>query len=208
MDIKIDSLDVKDKWKKRFKLLSLVEADKLSRDQFSRSDKFKQLSFKEKWSINSNYWAFWGGFIYYFIKGMPDKACVILFMSVIWGMLLSIIDFFFGLSIPTSTYWILPQGFCMMYANLDVYRKALFDETMWKSWPSIFHRTNVVVLLAVGSIVLNVIMAVYMVNHEYATQAAEDSEDRVHVNCGMSNIYALQSEIDEFGKPYLCTLIP
>ncbi|NRD72206.1 hypothetical protein HQQ94_02925 [Shewanella sp. VB17] len=47
--INIDELQIKDKWKRRFKLYQQLNADELSRDEMMKSQAFKALSFKERY---------------------------------------------------------------------------------------------------------------------------------------------------------------
>ena len=201
----IDDLKISDKWKRRFKLFEKLNASQQSRDAFVKTDTFKQFTWRERYSVTSNLWAFLGGFIYYFIKGMHYKGAMILSLSMLWGMALGLIDFFSGITIPNTTYWIAPGVVCSMLASLDFYRKTLCGEKMWRSWPSYFHDKKSVITVTVASVVLNIASTAFIIDHQYSTEAAQNSDDAVRLVCGINNVYALQEEIDIFGEQMLCS---
>lgn len=203
----IDDLNISDKWKRRFKLYEKLNADTQGRDTFVKTDTFKQFTWREKYSITSNLWAFFGGFIYYFIKGMHYKGAMILTFTMLWAMALGLIDFFVGIQIPDSTYWIGPGALCSMQASLDYYRKVQCSEIMWRSWPSYFHKKSSVITCAIASVALNFGSVAFILDHEYYTDAVVDAKEAVQVKCGLNRIYALPSEVEILGEQGLCSLL-
>ncbi|EGU32668.1 hypothetical protein VII00023_06497 [Vibrio ichthyoenteri ATCC 700023] len=203
----IDELNVSDKWKRRFKLYAALNADTQGRDTFVKTQAFKQLTWRERYSLTSNLWAFFGGFIYYFIKGMHYKGAMVLTLTMLWGSTLSLIDFLTGMSVPSSTYWIAPGAACSMLASLDYYRKIQCGEIMWASWPNYFHKKSSVITLAIASIALNIGSVMFILDHEYYTDAVTDIKDAVQIKCGLNRIYALPSEVEILGEQGLCSLL-
>lgn len=203
----INDLNVSDKWKRRFKLYERLNASELSRNEFVKTDTFKQLSWREKYRISSNFWAFIGGFIYYFIKRMHYKGAMILSLTLLFSSLLMSIDFFAGVAIPDNVYWIIPGVMCSMSANLDFYRKKMSDELMWQSWPRYFQDKKIVITIVIISFTIYLGMIIYITNHELYTQNALKSTDIVRINCPVNNIYATQKEINILGEQSICRLL-
>ncbi|MBF4227889.1 DUF2628 domain-containing protein, partial [Vibrio anguillarum] len=87
----IDSLEIRDKWKRRFHLLKKLGADELSHAMILKSEAYRQSSFKERlsFSMMPNFPAFFGGFLYYFYKSMHLKGFVILSFAMLWLTALS-----------------------------------------------------------------------------------------------------------------------
>ncbi|MEI8632424.1 DUF2628 domain-containing protein [Vibrio sp. PP-XX7] len=176
--IDIETLSISEKWKRRFKLFDALNAGELSRHEFIQTDVFKRLGWKDRACISSNLWAFLGGFIYYFCKGMHYKGFIVLSLSLLWSTLLSMFDFLTGIVVPDSVYWVVPGACCSMFASLDYYQKTIHGEVMWRTWPQRFtrkpllYRTVLISLLIYGGAI------VFMGDHEYSTNAAQGAKRR------------------------------
>lgn len=110
--VNIDSLDVAEAWKKRFKLYERIGwRDGMWKNYWN----FKQLSMKERLSL-FNLWAFVFGPFYYFAKGMWQKACMLIAAGLLFFILLSILGYegnLFNCLIP---------AWCSSMANYDFYQ--------------------------------------------------------------------------------------
>jgi hypothetical protein len=202
----IDDLDVSNKWKCRFNLLQKVGADKLSHGMILKSDAYRSLTFRERLSVNSNFLAFLGSFFYYFFKRMHLKGFVLLSFSLLWVAILSCVEFFTGLVIPSITFWILSSVLCSQWANYDMYRKTFHNEILWSWVPEKYrNKSSVFKLLALSIIVWGGVVY-YIFTHSYSTNAAYDDSKAFRVPCGSFVMFATQEEINLYGNEVICAL--
>ncbi|MGF1742173.1 DUF2628 domain-containing protein [Vibrio profundum] len=152
--VDIDDLKVSNRWKRRFKVFDLMQGDRLGRFGYMATNEYNELGWRDRYGINYNLWAFFFGFIYYVLKGMPYKACMILSLTLLWTQLLTVIDHTGSFKVPEMLYWFIPAFFCAMLANLDYYRKVVHEEKMWRIWPKFFHRAAGVILLLISVLII------------------------------------------------------
>ncbi|MBN3492199.1 DUF2628 domain-containing protein [Vibrio neptunius] len=204
----IDELDMSDKWKRRFHLLRQFGADELSHAMMLKSDAFRQLSFKERWSysIVFNIAAFIFGFMYYFYKRMHLKGAVILCFTLLWVAALAMIEFFTGVVIPNVVYWGPSSALCAQWANYDLYRKTFHNEQLWDWMPAKWcNKSSVLGFLALSVTIWGGTLY-YEVTHTYSTYAGFDDPNAVRVPCGSYVMLVTQEEIDSHGQEVICAI--
>ena len=111
--INIESLDVKDVWKNRFKLFERIGWNE---GMWKNYWNFKQLSMNERFVMSFNWLAFLFGPFYYFAKGMWQKALMIIGAWFLLVLLFSILGYegmLFQFVIP---------AWCGAMANYDYYQ--------------------------------------------------------------------------------------
>jgi len=126
MDInaKIDSLDVSDGWKAKFRILAEAEVISFGLIPKFRNDEiYKQAPITTK----MNFWALLFGIFYYITKGMWKKGIVLLVIAI--GIVIVITELF-GDSIGNSAGFGTSALFAA-YANFDYYRKMVLGEDFW-----------------------------------------------------------------------------
>ena len=118
----IDQLAVSDTWKKRFHLIEKAGGVKLPR--------FKELSFRERMSVNFNVWAFLFGPIYLLIKGMWKLALTWLGIALLVGILLAVIEMMFQINTGNAAGVGVAVGLSML-ANRNYYKKMVQGQLDW-----------------------------------------------------------------------------
>jgi hypothetical protein len=111
--VNIESLDVKDVWKNRFKLFERIGWNE---GMWKNYWNFKQLSMNERFVMSFNWLAFLFGPFYYFAKGMWQKALMIIGAWFLLVLLFSILGYegmLFQFVIP---------AWCGAMANYDYYQ--------------------------------------------------------------------------------------
>ena len=202
----IDDLKLSKKWKRRFHLLKKVGADELSHGMIFKSNAYRTLTFRERLSFNSNFMAFFGCFFYYFIKRMYLKGLVILSFSLLWVAILSYVEFFTGLVIPSVTFWILSSVLCSQWANYDLYRQTFHNENLWCWIPLKYRNKSSILKFLAVSIIIWASFFYYAATHSYSTNAAYNDPDAVQVPCGSYVMFATQEEIDLYGNEVISAL--
>ncbi|MGF1743019.1 DUF2628 domain-containing protein [Vibrio profundum] len=149
-----DALNVSRRWKRRFKVFELIQGDRLGRFEYITTNEYNELGWRDRYGINYNFWAFFFGFLYYVIKGMPFKACVVFSLTLLWTQLLTAVDHTGNFKVPDMLYWLIPAFFCSMLANFDYYRKVVHGEKVWRIWPNFFHSGIGILSILLGSIVI------------------------------------------------------
>ncbi len=201
----IDDLKVSDKWKRRFHLLNELNADTLSHDAIKKSEAYGALPFRDRILVFSNFWAFFFSFFYYFQKGMHLKGVAILAGTLLWIGVLSMIELFLALDLPSSMYWIFISALCGMSANHDLYRKTFNQEKLWSWLPDKCQNKAAVVKFLVISVLVWGGSLFYAVTHTYTTEAAYyNPAEAVPVRCGGYDMLATQSELDNYGSEIIC----
>lgn len=114
---KINSLNVSDSWKDKFR--NIESAEPISLSPLPNFKYPKKLNFWTK----LNTLAFLFNFIYYAIKGMWKKGLVLFGINVLVVIILSIIAPQF-----TGMAWIVPAVLAQQMANTDFYRFKVLDE--------------------------------------------------------------------------------
>lgn len=105
----INSLDVSDKWKQRFRLIEKIGWDK---GMWKNYWNFRQLSLGERFRLFFNIWGFLFGPFYYLVKGMWVKGLFLLGIQFILAVILDIDS--------NSVFCIIP-GYCAGFASYDYY---------------------------------------------------------------------------------------
>ena len=122
LSTQIDQLAVSDTWKKRFHLIEKAGGVKLPR--------FKELSFRERMSVNFNVWAFLFGPIYLLIKGMWKFALAWLGVALLVGILLGVIESLFQINTGNAAGVGVAVGLSML-ANRNYYKKMVQGQLDW-----------------------------------------------------------------------------
>jgi hypothetical protein len=119
---KIESLDVKESWKEKFRLYA--EAGLKSGGFFPKFE--NQSLLKGKFRAMFNFLGFFFSIFYYIYLGMYKKAGLLFLIGVFANIFLSMISE--KLAIPAST--IVPSIAATM-VNFDFYRKKVLGENFW-----------------------------------------------------------------------------
>lgn len=122
----IDSLDVSDAWKKRFRLIE--RAGPFIKGKYQN---ILALTPRERRVISFNILAFLFSGLYYLAKGMPKKALVLMGFSWIFSAALTLLETAYHFSAPNSLYWIPLAVVTSMLANHDYYQKKVYRQDMW-----------------------------------------------------------------------------
>jgi len=109
---KINSLEISEQWKEKFRLL-----DKAGKLKFTYEN-FKELSKKERLKIGFNIWGFLLGPFYYFAKGMWLKGFILTFFGLLFAA-------------ATGIGILLVPAIAGAYANYDFYRFKVHNDKMW-----------------------------------------------------------------------------
>ncbi|HIF9518538.1 TPA: hypothetical protein ACX6SR_002980 [Photobacterium damselae] len=203
----IEMLELNKTWKRRFNLFEYLQADILNLDEILKSNKYKTLHRKDKVILKFNFFAFIGGFLYYYAKGMYYKGTIMLSASILWAALLTLIEFVGNITLPNTLYWMIPGYICSTFSNFDYYRKMLYGEVMWKSWPREFHYRKGCIASFLLSATIYTCTIGFISNHEFTTGSAMISNDVIKISCGIDKLYVLPSEIDLLGQKALCNEI-
>ncbi|SJL82589.1 DUF2628 domain-containing protein [Vibrio palustris] len=192
-------------WERRFELFDRLEADKKGRQDVLQSATYKALLRRERWLLNFNIFALFGGFFFYLSKGMYTKAGVMATMTLLWGAFLSWIEYTLGVKLPVLCYWLPPGVVMSQWANYDYYRKMKNGEYLWLGWPAFaYRRVTIPSLLLVAALLLMGIKA-FSHFYQHATAQAMVSEDPIAIECGFNKVYVTTQELDLFGKEALCS---
>lgn len=119
----IDTLQVSDAWKQKFRLLMKAGGPGLPR--------FKTLSFGERFRVNFNLLAFLFGPFYYLAKGMCKKA--ICFFGV-WALIIITLGYALDLAGLSKVADALGYGAAAFFgtrANIDYYKKMVLQDNGW-----------------------------------------------------------------------------
>jgi hypothetical protein len=143
-------------WQRRFDLLDSLDADKLSMSAVTKTEKYKSLSFWQKFRLMRNFLAFFFGGLYYLCKGMWAKGLFIIGASSLYGIILLSIEISAGrIVIPTIVYWLPPAVIASQLANFDYYRKEKLGEKIWAKIPAIFADLKITLPLAIIALATN-----------------------------------------------------
>ncbi len=123
---KINSLDVSEKWKDKFKAISEAgPIGDIPKPKFENEARYKELPFFTKYNL----WGFFFTWLYYLLKGMPKKGISIFLLAVFLQVLAENLHagqtFFAILSI------LLPAGVGFAHSNIDYYRTKVLKEDFW-----------------------------------------------------------------------------
>ncbi|AUG52451.1 DUF2628 domain-containing protein [Thalassospira marina] len=152
--------DYSPSWQRRFEMLDYLGADRLSYDAMRKTEKYKSLSFGERFRLSQNFLALFFGSIYYFCKGMWAKGLFIITASSIYSMLLIGIEVAVGRAFLASiVYWLPTAIFTFLLANYDYYRKEKLGEKIWPNIPAIFGDIKVALPVAFIALVANIYFA-------------------------------------------------
>ncbi len=123
----IDTLDVSERWKERFRLLDMagpMVGGKLQN--------IERIGRRERTRIAYNWLAFLFSPIYYFVKGMPRKGLVLLGLGWLWIALVTSAEGVFGFRAPNTLFWIPSSIVAAALANWDYYMKVVHGKSMWQ----------------------------------------------------------------------------
>ena len=108
----IDSLEVSEKWKQRFRLIEKIGWHK---GVWKNYWNFKQLPLGQRFSLFFNIWGFLFGPIYYFAKGMWVKALFLIGLYVLLNIVLALLD------VDINVFQFAIPVYCASMANYDFY---------------------------------------------------------------------------------------
>lgn len=145
----IDSLNVSDTWKKRFRILE--KAGDLGVFGYENRSR---LAFSERFSIGFSFLAFFFGPFYYFFKGMYQKGFVLLGCGFIVAFLVTVVENFAGPIVRPLHVGPIAIT-CATLASYDYYRLKVKQETMWEALGA-FRQVWVAITFAGAAIVLHV----------------------------------------------------
>ena len=137
---------------------------------------------------------------------MHLKGFAILAVSMLWVALLMLVEFFTGMTLPDSMFWIMSSALCGMLANTDYYRHTFQNEKIWTFIPSSWRDQAAVLQLLAISMTLWGGSFLYLVTHTYSTEAAYNDMNAVKISCGLYTVYATQKEHEDFGQDVLCAV--
>ncbi|WP_348771644.1 DUF2628 domain-containing protein, partial [Providencia rettgeri] len=118
------------KWQKRFDFFEKYGSP--STPEFKTA--LKAASFGERLLINMNFFAFFFGIIYFLILGLWKKGLVMLGISIAIGLVLNIIDFMVGGTIPNGAYTGLSVGISVMWAMVANYAYYIKETKGLDGW--------------------------------------------------------------------------
>lgn len=121
---KINSLDVSDNWKSKFRTLAEIGQPITYSMMLRKETVYKQLPF----SIKFNIWAFMFGLIYYLAKGMWKKGLMIFAIGIAIAIVVTIL---FGEKAGNIASIIAPAGLFASFASFDYYRTMVLGEDFW-----------------------------------------------------------------------------
>ncbi len=114
----IDNLNVSESWKRKFRNVEKAGGIQLP--------KFKELSFGERFGIGFNIWAFFFGWIYFLVKGMPKQALIAFGISLACMVV--------ALFLPQGAAYGLGAGVGVFYSSRACilnYRIKVLQDTGW-----------------------------------------------------------------------------
>ncbi|WP_369308766.1 DUF2628 domain-containing protein [Providencia rettgeri] len=118
------------KWQKRFEFFDTHGAP----DTPAYKDALKAESFGGRILISMNFFAFFFGIIYFLILGLWKKGLVLLGISIGLGIVLNIIDFMIGGTIPNGVYSGLSIGISALWAMIANYAYYLKETKGLDGW--------------------------------------------------------------------------
>ncbi|TBR37925.1 DUF2628 domain-containing protein [Marinomonas agarivorans] len=167
------SVQVSIAWQRKFELLEKVGADSSHIYQVDRN-KVKELSWRERFSIQYNIFAFLFTFFYYAAKGMWLKAAFIFSASVLLGVCLVIVETALQIQISESLYTIPVSALCASMANYDYYQYVKKGKKGWGSSTSILSN-NIVGSIAFAISLLILVLSM-LSTEEYSDQVQVGAE--------------------------------
>lgn len=122
---KIASLEVSEKWKRKFVLIDKAGGPSLK--------KIKGLTFGERLKIpGSNIWGFFFGPFYYLAKGMWKKALTYFLITVVVVIALEIVLLSMGVSeSKLKIVNVLSFALYAIRGNIDYYKKMVLNDNGW-----------------------------------------------------------------------------
>lgn len=118
------------KWRKRFDFFNTHGAP--NTPEFKTA--LKAESFGGRLLINMNFFAFFFGIIYFLILGLWKKGLVLLGISIALGLVLNIIDFMIGGTIPNGAYTGLSIGISALWAMIANYAYYIKETKGLDGW--------------------------------------------------------------------------
>ncbi|WP_273818672.1 DUF2628 domain-containing protein [Providencia rettgeri] len=118
------------KWQKRFDFFDKYGAP--NTPEFKAA--LKAASFGERILINMNIFAFFFGIIYFLILGLWKKGLVMLGITIGVGLVLNIIDFMIGGTIPNAVYTGVSVGMSAMWAMIANYAYYIKETKELDNW--------------------------------------------------------------------------
>ncbi|EPL6453849.1 MULTISPECIES: DUF2628 domain-containing protein [Providencia] len=118
------------KWQKRFDFFDTHGAP----DTAEFKAALKAESFSGRLLINMNFFAFFFGIIYFLILGLWKKGLVLLGISIGLGLVLNIIDFMIGGTIPNGAYTGLSVGISVLWAMIANYAYYIKETKGLDGW--------------------------------------------------------------------------
>ncbi|MGO1296984.1 MAG: hypothetical protein ACTMIA_06680 [Vibrio sp.] len=194
-------------WERRFELFERLEANKKGRLEVLQSAAYRSLPRRERWLLSCNVSALFGGFFFYVSKGMNIKAGIIASMTLLWGALLSWLEYTLGVRFPLLCYWLPPSAITSQWANFDYYRKVTIGESLWSGWSSIrrAYRHKIVLSLLIVAVLLFGGVRGFSHFYQHATAGAMSSEDAIAIECGINKVYVMPHELNLFGEEAICS---
>ncbi|HEC8326773.1 TPA: DUF2628 domain-containing protein [Providencia rettgeri] len=119
-----------EKWQKRFNFFDTHGAP--DTPEFKAA--LKAESFGGRLLISMNFFAFFFGIIYFFILGLWKKGLVLLGISIGLGLVLNVIDFMIGGTIPNGAYTGLSVGISALWAMIANYAYYIKETKGLDGW--------------------------------------------------------------------------
>ena len=118
------------KWQKRFDFFNAHGAP----DTPEFKSALKAEPFGGRILISMNFFAFFFGIIYFLILGLWKKGLVLLGISIGFGLILNIIDFMIGGTIPNGAYTGLSVGISALWAMIANYAYYIKETKGLDGW--------------------------------------------------------------------------
>lgn len=119
-----------EKWQKRFNFFDTHGAP--DTPEFKAA--LKAESFGGRLLISMNFFAFFFGIIYFLILGLWKKGLVLLGISIGLGLVLNVIDFMIGGTIPNGAYTGLSVGVSALWAMIANYAYYIKETKGLDGW--------------------------------------------------------------------------
>ncbi|HEM8292178.1 MULTISPECIES: DUF2628 domain-containing protein [Providencia] len=119
-----------EKWQKRFNFFDTHGAP--DTPEFKAA--LKAESFGGRLLISMNFFAFFFGIIYFLILGLWKKGLVLLGISIGLGLVLNVIDFMIGGTIPNGAYTGLSVGISALWAMIANYAYYIKETKGLDGW--------------------------------------------------------------------------
>ena len=132
----IDILNISKSWKVKFsKLESIGVNNKRSLYKVMDTQEYKNLGFWERSKLQFNLLAFLFGPFYYYTKGMWAKGSVMLSIYFLCTFLILFVSTIFSFQTNVNLNFLSSGTLCALFANYDYYKKMVYNEVFWPSWP-------------------------------------------------------------------------